>query len=128
MAEYRQLAMDLVAADGVIDDAEIRLMKKHLYADKKIVKGEVDFLLDVLKAVRRKAKGKTDKFDRFLLAAVRDYVLSVKVGDDQVALVRKLTNDDKIDKGERKKFINKIQKETNNASINKIHEAFSKKK
>lgn len=129
MAEYRQLAIDLVAADGQIDDTELRLLKKHLYADNKIVKAEVDFLLEVQKSVRRKAKeGGTDKFDRFLLKAVQDWVGELKsISEDQLAIIKKLTTDEKIDVGERKKFINKLKKDKSNAGIDQIADDLAKK-
>ena len=40
MADWRKLAVDLVLADNVIDEAEVKVLKKHLYEDGKIDKNE----------------------------------------------------------------------------------------
>ena len=131
MAEYRKLAADLIAADGVIDDTEVRLMKKHLYADGKIIKAEVDFLLEVRIAVARKAKSAEDtvKFDRFLLKACADYILDTKtLTEAQLELIKKVAGDKKLDTAEVKKFLNKMKKENaGNDKIEKIHEDWTKK-
>jgi len=41
MADWRKLALDAILADGKIDEAEVRVLKKELWADGKIDDEEV---------------------------------------------------------------------------------------
>ena len=36
MADFGLMAIDLISADKIIDDGEIRILRKHLYADNEI--------------------------------------------------------------------------------------------
>ncbi len=130
MAEYRDLARDLIAADGVIDDTELKLLKKYLYADNKIVHAEVTFLTEVRSAVMRKHKeADFAKFHRFLLKAIQDYLLADghKINDEDVKLVKKMAGDAHIDQSEIKKFLNKLKKDSGNDQLTKIADDFAKK-
>lgn len=132
MADYRKLSADLVAADGVVDDNEIKLLKKHLYAEKKIVKAEIEFLFEVRAVVARKSKaeGDTVKFDRFLLKALQDFLLEdgKRINDNDIELIKKVAGDKKIDTAEVKKFLNKLKKEKpDNDKISQIHEEWTEK-
>ena len=51
MADYRKLAIALMASDGKIDSAETRLLKKALYADGRISRDEVAFVAELRAAV-----------------------------------------------------------------------------
>jgi len=131
MAEFRKLALDLIVADGNVDEAEVKLLKKHLYADGKIDKDEVDFLTDLRAAVGRKDKEATHpNLDKFVLKAVTDFLLAeeTKIGDDAVALVKKLAGDKKIEVAEMKKFLAKLKKEkASHAGLVKVIDEWEKK-
>ena len=58
MADFRKLAIAFVLADGVIDDDEVKVLRKELYQDGKIDKKEVDFLVELRNAAQKKAKAK----------------------------------------------------------------------
>ena len=55
MADYRKLAIQLIAADGKIDENEIKLLRKALFADGKITHEEVTFVGELRSALIRKA-------------------------------------------------------------------------
>jgi len=131
MAEYRKLALDLIVADGTADEAEIKLLKKHLYADGKIDQEEVVFILDLRAALGRKDKEATNPvFDKFVLKVITDYLFTEgkSISDDDVALTKKITNDKKIDIAEVKKFFTKIKKDlASHAGLVKLADDYVKK-
>ena len=49
MADWRQLSLDAILADGVIDTTEVKILKKHLYADGKIILADQDGTLALCK-------------------------------------------------------------------------------
>ena len=51
MANWRQLALSALLADGHIDAREVEIIRKEFYADRRIDRGELEFLLEA----RRKA-------------------------------------------------------------------------
>jgi len=131
MAEFRKLALDLIAADGGVDEIEIKLLKKHLYADGKIDRDEVDFLIELRAAVGRKDKEATHPdLDKFALKAITDYLLTEgrKISDEDLAAVKKISNDKKIDVAEVKKFFAKLKKDKpNHAGLTKLADEWTKK-
>lgn len=131
MASYRELARDLIAADGVIDDTETKLLKKHLYADKKIVMAELAFLGEVRTAVKRKHKDKDmsefAKFDRFYMKALGDHIAEEGIDDSSLAMVKKIAKDDSMDSTDVKKFLNKLKKDTGDEAVAKVADDFAAK-
>jgi hypothetical protein len=77
MADWRKLALDVVLADNVIDDNEVRVLRKHLYEDGKIDRKEVDFLVELRTLAQRKNRGEplSPAFERFFVKAIEDYIL-----------------------------------------------------
>ncbi len=119
MADWRKVAMRLCLADGVIDDSEIKILKKELYADGKIDKKEVEFLIELRNEAQKKAKGSSlpNTFENFFFKAIQDNVLSDgKIDDKEANWLRKmLFADNKIDDAERK-FLNKLKKAATQSS------------
>jgi hypothetical protein len=80
MADWRKLALAAFLADGKVDETEIKILKKELYADKKIDADEIQFLIDLRTTYQKKAKASkepvTDAFENFFFKAVQDYVLA----------------------------------------------------
>lgn len=104
MADYRKLTIQLISADGKIDGAEIKLLKKALYADGKISHEEVTFLADLRAALIKKAKKASAKFDAFYLKALAESFLgNGVVSADEVALIGKLVMSEKSIKNSAKK-------------------------
>jgi hypothetical protein len=115
MADWRKVAMAAILADGKIDDAEVKVLKKELYADKKIDQDEVQFLIELRTVAQKKAKAKkeqlTDVFERFFFKAITDNVLKDgKIDATEAGWLRKaLFADGKIDAGEME-FMTKLNK------------------
>jgi hypothetical protein len=47
MAEWRKVAKALALGDGYIDEKEVGILRKELFADGKIDKSELDFLYEI---------------------------------------------------------------------------------
>jgi len=131
MAEYRKLSLDLIAADGNVDETEVKLLKKHLYADGKIDHDEVVYLMDLRAALARKDKDASfPHLDKLVLKAVTDYLMTdgKSVTDTDLALVKKIAGDKKIDMVELKKFLTKLKKDmASNAGVVKLVDEWMKK-
>ena len=115
MADFRKLAIDLVAADGKVDREEIKVLKKSLYADNKISASEVEFLADLRAAVAKKGKRKsTSAMDKFFLRALEDHILHDSVvTPEEVGLIEKhVLSDKKLAKGAKKLAKNLKKKAT----------------
>jgi hypothetical protein len=115
MADFRKLALEAILADGKIDDDEVRVLQKELWADGKIVVKEVEFLIDLRNAAQKKAKAKktevNPKFEALFFKAIEQNVLrDGRISGREAKWLRKmLFADGKIDDNE-KKLLNKIKK------------------
>ena len=115
MAEWRKLAVQLTLADGKIDDDEVKILKKELWADGKIDKQEVDFLIELRNAAQKKAKARKQhvnaNFEKLFFRAIEENVLKDGQIDAAEArwLEKMLFADGKIDANE-KKFLARLKK------------------
>ena len=115
MADFRKLALEAILADGEIDDAEVRVLQKELWADKKIDPKEVEFLIELRNTAQKKAKAKkvsvNPKFESLFFKAIESNVLrDGKIDAKEANWLRKmLFADGKIDDNE-KKFLKRIKK------------------
>ena len=86
MADWRKVALSAFLADGVIDDTEVKILKKELWADGKIDKDEVEFLIDLRNLAQKKAKAKKKKlksaFEKLFFKAIEENVLADGTIDD----------------------------------------------
>jgi uncharacterized membrane protein YebE (DUF533 family) len=112
MADWKKLAISAFLADGVIDDAEVKVIKKELYADGKIDRQEVEFLIELRNEAQKKAKGQPlhTGFETLFFKAISDNVLrDGEISGRETAWLRKmLFADGKIDENE-KKFLKKLK-------------------
>jgi hypothetical protein len=119
MADWRKMAVDLVLADNVIDEHEVKVLKKHLYEDGKIDKKEVQFLVELRNLAQKKAKGEglEPAFERFFFKAIEDNVLADgTISSTEARWLRDmLYADNKIDAGE-KKFLTALKKKASSTS------------
>jgi len=121
MADWRKLALETILADGVIDDAEVRVLQKELWADKKIDAKEVEFLIELRNSAQKKAKAKkvevNPKFETLFFKAIEQNVLrDGKISNKEAGWLRKmLFADGKIDDNE-KKFLGRIKKSATKTS------------
>jgi hypothetical protein len=115
MADFRELALNAFLADGTIDDAEVRLLQRELWADGKIDAKEVQFLIDLRNRAQKKAKAKKEevnpKFETLFFKAIEENVLrDGRITAKEANWLRKmLFADRKIDANE-KKFLSRIKK------------------
>jgi hypothetical protein len=119
MADWRTLVINLVLADGVIEDSEVKVLRKELYKDGKIDRKEVEFLIDLRNKAQKKAKDKpvNPTFERFFFKAIEDNVLEDGVISPTEAkwLRTMLFADKKIDPGE-KKFLKSLKSKAKSTS------------
>ena len=103
MADFRTLAKDLCLADGKIDDAETKILKKHLYADGKIDQSELEFLI-ALRSDAQKKRGCGASFESFFMKAVYDSILGNGIiSNAEAKLLRKaIYADGKVEDDERR--------------------------
>ena len=121
MANWRKVALAAFLADGVIDDTEVKILKKELWADGKIDKDEVEFLIDLRNLAQKKAKAKKKKlkgsFEKLFFKAVEQNVMADGTIDAEEArwLRAMLFADKKIDANE-KKFLVRLKKAAKSTS------------
>src|SRR2546423_231136 len=79
MADWRKVALAALLADGKIDDAEVKLLRKELWEDNEIDQEEVKFLIELRNTAQKKAKAAKEEvspaFERLFFKAVTDNVL-----------------------------------------------------
>ena len=113
MANWRKLALAAILADGKIDDTEVKILRKELFADKKIDDEERDFLIELRNAAQKKAyRGQLrPAFDKLFFDAIENNVLADGVIDDAEAvwLKKLIFADGKVDENE-KKFLTRLKK------------------
>jgi|SRR5579875_1305889 uncharacterized tellurite resistance protein B-like protein len=115
MADFRKLALEAILADGTIDDAEVRVLQKELWADKEIDAQEVAFLIELRQSAQKKARAKkvplNPKFETLFFKAIEQNVLrDGKIDAKEANWLRKmLFADGKIDDNE-KKFLKRLKK------------------
>ncbi len=111
--DWRNLAKSAILADGVVDESEVKILKKFLYADGIIDKKEVDFLIEL----RNEAKTPSPAFTKFFFKAIEDNVLQDGVIDAPEArwLRKMLFADGKIDADE-KKFLKSLKSKAKQTS------------
>jgi uncharacterized membrane protein YebE (DUF533 family) len=115
MANWRKVALAAFLADGVIDETEVKILRKELWADGKIDKEEVTFLIELRNTAQKKAKAKkkkmNPKFETLFFKAIESNVLKDgKIDASEAKWLRNmLFADGKIDANE-KKFLARIKK------------------
>jgi hypothetical protein len=120
-AEWRKLALALTLADGKIDDNEVRILRKALWADGEIDKEEVNFLIELRNKAQEKAKAKkvavNPNFEKLFFKAIRENVLKDGKIDANEAhwLEKMLFADGRIDDNE-KRFLARLKKEATKTS------------
>jgi hypothetical protein len=121
MANWRKVALSAFLADGVIDDTEVKILKKELWADGKIDQDEVEFLIDLRNLAQKKAKAKKKRlkasFEKLFFKAVEQNVMADGTIDAEEArwLRAMLFADKKIDANE-KKFLVRLKKAAKSTS------------
>lgn len=99
MANWRQLAMSALLADGGIDEREVELLRKEFFADRRIDRAEMEFLLEA----RKKASSCAASFEKLLFEALRSVILDGgAITAEKTAWIREfLYADGKVDAAEK---------------------------
>lgn len=99
MADWRKLAKALALADGRIDTKETDIIKKELYADGKIDRSEIEWLLDL----RKSSTGSVQAFDQLVFGALKTSILADGSIDAKEAawLTKFIFADGKVDDAEK---------------------------
>jgi len=100
MADWRKLAKALALADGRIDTKETTIIKNEIWADGKLDKSELEFLLDL----KKNAETVVREFNIMLFAAIKAAVLADgDISAKEAGWLRRfLYADGKIDDDEKK--------------------------
>src|SRR5262245_13168803 len=99
MANWRTLCKLALLADGTIDDREVEIIRKEFFADGKIDRTELEFLLEI----KREAGSAVPAFQKLLFEAIRSVILADGVIDaGEVAWLRSwIFADGKVDADEK---------------------------
>jgi hypothetical protein len=112
MADFRTLAIRLIASNGKINGSEVKLLKRSLYADGKITTEDASFLADLRAELIEKDKKIGGKFESFYLKSLRASLLGTGVvGAEEVKKIGELViPDKKIKNSAKKKFLDGLKK------------------
>jgi hypothetical protein len=127
MADWKKLAASALLADGKIDDTEVKIIKRELFADGVIDNEEMDFLVSLRKSAASKAKAAkasmNPNFEKLFYAAVEKHVVSG--GKVNAAKLEALLGKPSATN---KKFVARLKKAAPNggAEFNKLAEKYAK--
>jgi len=100
MADWRKTAKAILLADGGIDEREVAVLRKELFADGIIEEQELEFLLDL----RNSARSLNQSFNFLMIDALKACLMSggaIKPGSATL-LRRWIFADGKVDYGEKR--------------------------
>ena len=99
MANWRQLAMSALLADGTIDEREVEILRKEFFADRRIDRAEMEFLLEA----RKKSPASVPSFDKLVFEALRSVILADGVisAEETVWIRQFIFADGKVDAAEK---------------------------
>lgn len=121
MADWKKLAKALALADGRIDTKETHIIKREIWADGRLDKSELEFLLDI----KKNAKSVVLEFNTMLFAALKAAVLADgEISESEAGWLRKfLYADGKID-DEEKKFLQDLKQSARStcATFDKLYQ------
>ena len=107
MADWKALLQKVLLADGAIDTAEAKLIKKEIMADGVVENDEVDFLVEL----RNKARECSPEFNKFFFAALSSNLLADGVIDaGEAKKLRKILFADGVIDDNEKKFLKTLKK------------------
>jgi hypothetical protein len=99
MLELRQIEHDILS-NGRVDDRELEVLRRKLYASGTMARREADFLVELHKRVQHH----TPAFERFFYQGIKDHILAQgRIDAEEAAWLRQmLFADGKFDDEERK--------------------------
>ena len=106
MADWRKLSKALALADGRIDTKEYEIIKTELFADGKLDRSEIEWLLDVKKS----ASGSVQAFDKMVFEALKtDLLADGDIDAKEAAWLRKFIFADGIVDELEKTFLKELK-------------------
>jgi hypothetical protein len=129
MVDWRKVALSALLADGVVEEHQLKVLKKELWSDGAIEDDAVHFLIELRHAAKKKAKMKKVElmpaFERLFFKAMQESVVhDGKVSAKHASWLReKLFAAGKADDNE-KAFLQKVKKSarTTSAEFNALFE------
>jgi hypothetical protein len=99
MANWRQLCLSALLADGAIDQREVDIIRKEFFADGRIDRHELEFLLEA----RKKATSAVPAYDKLVFEAMRSIILADgSISPEEVEWIRQwIFADGKVDAAEK---------------------------
>ena len=99
MANWRQLCLSALLADGAIDQREVDIIRKEFFADGRIDRHELEFLLEA----RKKATSAVPAYDKLVFEAMRSIILADgSISPEEVGWIRQwIFADGKVDAAEK---------------------------
>lgn len=114
MADFRTIAIRLLAANGKIDSHEIKLLKKMIVTEGKVSQEDLSFLADVRAALYKKAKKASSKYDAFYLKCIQDSCLeNGEIGAAELAKLEPIISDGTFKRSVKKKLLDGLKKKAN---------------
>lgn len=114
MADWRKLSIEIILAEGKLNEKMVKILKKELRVEGAIERDELNFLIDLRNAALKKAKGKLllPMFERFFFKALEYNILAHgAIANKEAILLRDvLLSDGRVDKNE-VKFLKKLKRE-----------------
>ena len=112
MPDLRQVEQDILAT-GKVESHELAVLRRVVYAGRKVGRREADFLVELHKRVQHL----TPAFEQFFYQAIKDHILAHgRIDAEEAAWLRRmLFADGKIDDEERK-FLHELKGEAGQVS------------
>jgi hypothetical protein len=112
MLSLRQVEQD-VLANGRVEDHELEVLRRQLYADGKIDRRGADFLVELHKRVEHL----TPAFEHFFYQAVKDHVLANgRINAEEAAWLRQLLTSGRWIKDEDRRLLHELKGEAREVS------------
>jgi hypothetical protein len=125
MADWRETARLLVLADGTIDNREVGILRKAILADAHVDQEEMEFLVELRSAARKKKGEENPNFEKLFADAVSNYVLGSggSISAEKTAWLKQTLVGKKADDST-KKLLGKLKKGVTHGSaeFNALHD------
>lgn len=106
MANWKELLVKLVLADGDIDVAETTLLRQEIMADGVVDSEELELLIEI----RNGAKSSCPEFSALFFDALKSNILADgKIDRDEVDLLRRVILADGIVDQDERQFLNELK-------------------
>jgi hypothetical protein len=130
MADWKKLAIQVLLADNKLDDTEVKLIRRELFADKVIEDEEVKFLLDLRTRARAKKAKVHPTFDKLFYSALETNILADgRIDAREAASLKTILGKPAPGSKRQKEFLSRLKKaaKSTDPEFNKLCTAFGVK-